>query len=744
MSFDVTRLLIAHDRDSKKRLLGISAGVAVGVSLILLIWGTYNGLLNRELRSAWTQLGPQSALPFYVFSNHLPNQGAAQAELTDSQALASVSSDYYQGRSIERIMIAVPPGYTGSIPGIARIPEPGTYLASPALAALINSVPADQLASRFGTLRGVISDAALASPDSLVVLIGQSPASVSQTSNAKIVTEFTGAIYGGNVNYLTLAIIGAIATLIPVLLLVGIVTGLGVAQRRERFATLRLIGAPPGVVSRIAASETALTSTLGAVAGVIFALLLAPLAAKIPIDGMTFFVSDIVLDPLSVGLVAVVTIVVTTLVAWMRARRVGFGSLGTTQQQHEKPPRAFALIPLILGIVAVLTPAATSKVQGFLHRDDLAIFTGFSRPEFYILGGFVLTTIGLLVAGPYLTFLTSRLAAHQARSAAGVVAFNRIRRLPRAMFRSVSGLVAALFLVTVFATAVTTVYRATALADDAEHLSMSTLISRPLADPTPEQMRVLNDAPGVTHAGLGLFSLETSAGLYFTRTDAQRLGLMTATQGATITTDYVEVNSGIENNEPVAVREAPGVLATELENSILFVATDGTPANVEKARTSVILSDIEMYTSPSTRSELQANDMDTLASSFATLANIGILITALISVVSLAVATIGGVLDRRRIFGLLRLMGMPVRTLRRIIASETALPFVTVFGVCIALGVTVAWAIVTGLSPNRTIDWPDPSFHVVIALSLALAALSIAATLRSAEKHTGISATRYE
>ena len=115
------------------------------------------------------------------------------------------------------------------------------------------------------------------------------------------------------------------------------------------------------------------------------------------------------------------------------------------------------------------------------------------------------------------------------------------------------------------------------------------------------------------------------------------------------------------------------------------------------------------------------------------------------SVISLDVATIGGIIDRRRVIGLLRLMGMPVRTLRRIIASETALPLGTVFGACIALGVTVAWALVAGLSNGkRTIDWPGPSYYIVIALSVILAALSVLTTLKSAEKNTGFTTMRYE
>lgn len=724
MSFELTKLLTMNNRSAKKRLMGMSAGVAIGVALILLIWGAYNGMQQRELRSAWTQLGGQTAVQL---TSETP-------PVTARQTLASVSRDYYQGHAITRVTIAAPTGSKIRIPGIDHFPQPGTFFASPALAALINSVPADQLGDRYGTSSGEIADAALASPDSLVVIVGQTPEHLATESQVMIVSEFTGSAFGGNWRYLTLAIIGGIAILIPVLLLVSIVTALGATQRRERFATLRLIGATPGAVARIAATETAVTSFAGALAGVLLALLLAPLAARVPIDGFTFFVTDVLVGPLSATAIVVATVAVTTLVAWRRARRAGFGPLGTSRQQHERQPQKFTLIPLIAGVSALVATAIAPS-------HDIVI----PGAQLIILAGFVLTTIGLLIAGPYLTFLTSRIAAQHARSASGVIAFNRIRRLPRTTFRSVSGLVIALFLVSVFSTAVTTIEQTTALTDDDEHLSMSILIDRPQHDLTDEQIAALAQSPGVTHVGLAYFRLEEGDGPFFSRADAQHLGLIPASQGQSITTDFVAVNPGFENNEPITVTAAPGIEQSDLANPIVLIATDGTPAGLEQARTAAIVSGIEFFNVPSTRAELQSDYGATLASSFAGLANIGIVITSLISVISIAVATIGGILDRRRVFGLLRLMGMPIRTLRRIIASETALPLGTVFGACIALGVTVAWAVVTGLSQGaRTVGWPGFSYYIVIALSVILAVLSLVATFKSAEKNTGITTTRYE
>ena len=77
-------------------------------------------------------------------------------------------------------------------PGIPRDPGPGQYYASPALAALLRSTPANQLAGRYpGHLAGTIGDAALPSPNSLVIIIGRTPAQLAHTPNSVQVTSIS-------------------------------------------------------------------------------------------------------------------------------------------------------------------------------------------------------------------------------------------------------------------------------------------------------------------------------------------------------------------------------------------------------------------------------------------------------------------------------------------------------------------------------------------------------------------------
>ena len=119
------------------------------------------------------------------------------------------------------------------IPGSDVVPRPGQYLASPAMADLIASMPADQLAERYGRQVGVLSEDAVEGPDSLVLVVGmEAPrlAAWQGSEQPQVVTGFVGYDYAAQA-YRVVAAIGALAILAPVLLLIAIVTDLGAAQR---------------------------------------------------------------------------------------------------------------------------------------------------------------------------------------------------------------------------------------------------------------------------------------------------------------------------------------------------------------------------------------------------------------------------------------------------------------------------------------------------------------------------------
>jgi putative ABC transport system permease protein len=727
----LARLILVDSRNAWVRLVGVTAGVAIGVTLFLLLFGAYGALSDRQDRSSWLWLANGS----YAADTEV------SAPLADDEVLALRADDRHTDAVITRLSVAASENSTVTIPGLAKAPMAGEFYASPALIALMDRTPSDQLAGRYGTLVGSLPNTVLASPNSLVAVTGMDAAAILNASDGRIVSEFTASPYAGNQNYLFVTIIGGIAVLLPVLLLVGIVTKLGAAERRDRFATLRLIGATPRTVAALAAWETAIVSLAGGLLGVLLALVFRPVAALVSIDDGTFFVSDLRVSPLITVVVVAVTTAGATLVAAWSIRRADIGPLGATRQQHEKRPRALRLVPLGLG-VAIMTMTSAGAQLGVLPGGEGQL----------LIGGFLLTSLGLIIAGPYLVWRAGTLISRRVTSAAGVVAVNRIRRAPAATFRSVSGLVVAIFMVTVFAAAATTAGVQIGVRETPGLLPVTSLSARVSQAPAPESISTavqrLESTAGVTQVTVGFSSgVDGSA-------DAVRSVIRSSQAGALGFTavpesDFVAFDTYSFTNPGGVPAELSVVTISDLDGfypSTIYVQTLGSPSDIERARTALVTSGVVAPGStPGTRADAAGVYLQSMVSSFATLAYLGVGVAMFVSAISLAVATLAAVLDRQRVLGLLRLMGMPVATLRRIITYETAAPLLAVVLLCIGLGFLTAYLILSGLTAgDRTVGLPDSRYFLALLASLLLAGAAVGSTFGSIRKNTAISSTRFE
>lgn len=733
--FAVARLVLTGGRGSRLRLAGIVAGVAIGVMLILMLWAGFNALTARAERSSWAlsqmQTGP-------------PVESANRIALSPDQLISASQTDHFNGRLITRVDIAATPDSHVQVPGVSSIPSPGTYYASPALAKLIASVPSNSLGNRFGTPVGTIADSALVGPDSLVVVVGQNTQALSSLPNAQIVTgqfRLAGSAFV-NASYRTVAIIGAIAIMLPVLLLVSIVTQLGAAARAERLATLRLIGATPAFVARLAAFETATTSLIGALTGILLFRLLVPIEAQISIENTTFFARDLSVGLLTTGGILILTVIATSLAAWYRTRRAPVGPLGVTRQRNERTPRPIALIPLVIGLLSMLAATVASLTTG--HQQTISVGNNtLSLTQPALIGGFTLTAIGLTTSGPILTSWIARFALTHANHAADLIALNRIRRHPRATFRAVSGLVIAVFIVSVFAGAATTAAGASTTTTGRDYLPAGTvtaaLDSMVKLNPAALHSEVTNIAslPGVEHVAIGYG--DPTDGLIFQASDLRGLGLTVTGDG------LMHLNNGVDANAPAHVTTSTTQHLAQLTPAVIWATTDGHSATIEHVRTALITGPTQLFLDPTTRSENNQSALQDLVNRYKGLANLGILIATLIAAISLAISTTVSVIDRKRVLGLLRLTGMPARAIRRMIIVETIVPLLSVFVGCVGLGFLTAWCIVAGLTAGaRSTSWPDPSYYVIIAISLALALVAIVATFPTARRNTAIGSTRFE
>ena len=213
-------------------------------------------------------------------------------------------------------------------------------------------------------------------------------------------------------------------------------------------------------------------------------------------------------------------------------------------------------------------------------------------------------------------------------AASAATAGNRIRRTHSATFRSVSGLVVAVFMVSVFAGAATTADRSAAPSVGPGLLAVSTLIQylEPSSDaPDPAQTDAeyarLAAIPGVTGV-VTVHRHDSGDGpdvgrLLLLADAANGLGL-----GAVPSAAVVSVNSDVLTGAPAVFTPAEATDVAKLTPSILLLGTDGSTAAVERARTALQSSTI--FTTggvpAGTRTDLADDRLQSMAASYATLA----------------------------------------------------------------------------------------------------------------------------
>ncbi len=271
------RLVVNGGREAVTRLVILTVAVGLGVGLLLTAVAATNAAVTWNNRHAWFWTGTQS-----VPAGTVPASTGADVD----PLWWHPTGDLYAGQQIERFDVAATGASSPVPPGVPGDPAPGTYYASPALIALMRAVPASVLAERYpGHLAGPIGDAALPSPSSLVIIVGRTPAQLSQLPNTARVTSiadvmpggfahqclgpgcpstpnpqglaFSPTDSGGGANSIDLILsVAALAILIPVLIFIGTATRLSAARREARFAAMRLAGATRKQVSLIAAVES--------------------------------------------------------------------------------------------------------------------------------------------------------------------------------------------------------------------------------------------------------------------------------------------------------------------------------------------------------------------------------------------------------------------------------------------------------------------------------------------------------
>src|SRR5215470_13512145 len=207
------QLTLRSGREALVRLLVTAAAVAVGVALLLGVLAEFHAFQVNASKPCWSC-----------------TQGASvPATLPSHGELWNNSVDFYRGQTVSRLDVAALGPNAPVPPGITQLPPAGDYYASPALAALLKTVPADELGERFpGQMIGTIGQAGLNGAGDLAIYIGHTPAQVSKIPGTAWVTSIYTAP-GQEVfsRFFRFAFgIGVLAVVFPMLVLISTATRL--------------------------------------------------------------------------------------------------------------------------------------------------------------------------------------------------------------------------------------------------------------------------------------------------------------------------------------------------------------------------------------------------------------------------------------------------------------------------------------------------------------------------------------
>jgi hypothetical protein len=541
----------------------------------------------------------------------------------------------------------------------------------------------------------------------------------------------------------------ALVLLFPVLVFIGTATRLSAARREQRFAAMRLAGATMRQIAVIAAVE-ALVAALGGVAlGFALFYLVKPALAHIPFTGQSLAAGDVSLGLVDVLIVVIGVPLAAAGVARAALRRVRITPLGVSRRVTPTPPRFYRVLPLLSGI-AVLAYFVADGKPGSSN----------GQIEAYLLG-FALMMVGLVMAGPWLTMTGSRILSQRTRRPSLLLSGRRLADNPRGAFRAISGLVLAIFVTSVSVGTISTL-----LTDHGS--TSSTLASKTVTDQfafnanndiasVPSGLvRSLRLIPGVT--GVTVVYVAPS----WMRThrpipDINRLGG---------DLDYGLASCAQLASTPALGRCAPGASYAALGDDIAFmpltksvstaasttwptaalsrrpldlpvqliaVATNGSASAI--ARSETVFDQTLPFASSVTLFGEAPGPRSQFLVELQTSSEVVILVSLLIAGCSLAVAMAAGISERKRPFSLLRLTGVPLGVLRRVVALETAAPLVIIAITSATLGLIAADLFLRS-QLDLTLRLPGLTYYLIVLGGLIGSLAIIGSTLPILERVT--------
>jgi hypothetical protein len=238
--------------------------------------------------------------------------------------------------------------------------------------------------------------------------------------------------------YQMLSVLALALLVVPLAALGGAAARLSARRRDDRLATLRLLGATPGLVARMTVLESTVIAVLGSLVGVVLYVAAMPLVGLLPFGGEAIGGRSLWVG---FGLLVVVVASVATLAAVsaiLGLRQVTISPLGVRTRQVA--PRVHWL-RLVLGVVAIA--AAYLGLTMYMAFGDFAVMIAIFGTAFAV-------GIGILnLIGPWAVSIAATVSLSMASTPAKLIAARGILESPKAAWRQVSGVAMTSFIVVV-------------------------------------------------------------------------------------------------------------------------------------------------------------------------------------------------------------------------------------------------------------------------------------------------------
>lgn len=720
---------------------------ALGTLMLLSVFSVSHATNRITDRQIW-----QDA----IFTNNAAAKLSVDELLQPSAVLMYRSGvETFLGKTINKYDAYFTGGDLPARSPLAVYPGAGEYYVSPALDSLLSQYSDDTLRDRFdGKQAGIIPDSALGSPEELTLVRGISEADLRDTKNdanmnVVRVTDFRDSPFGrdyqrrSEIITTSMMAVGAIALIVPILLLITTATTLGAREREERYAALRLIGATKRQVSQITLIDSLLAAIFGVALGGIVYLLFRPFLVYVNMTGLRSFPDDVVVNLPTMVLIFVAIVGMVWLANRKAMRQVITSPLGVARQQKlRKPPRVWLVLPLIIGLAGLIYFATLTQQEATrIFGDTYALL---------LLGLFVFVLLGLLLAGSWLMKLYGWLIGVVNKKAAGVLVSRRIRFEARAIYRGIAGVVVAFYAGAFFITSFSAISNMMG--------AYETVLDRN----TPDGALQIFDADQETINAV----LETT-NLY----DTNPVQLFQDMRSDDVGTEYISCHDVARLTEQVCSdmnryvqtayndygdmfdmdKTVSAETIHQLENPVITytylpedgVVSDGVTAERSVTALRAIGDDIYVtIISQATRDVA----FDAMLLGIKRLLYGGIILTIIVAAINLIIATVAGLFDRKRSFFTLRLGGAELTFLKRIVLKESMLPLVFISLLSITLGLFTSYVFIklTSALLFQSFVLPEPLFWVCVVAIFIISYVGIRLVLPLLDRLTRMEDNRSE